>query len=101
MERGLQEDGKGRKYAILIDRSGTEEMSIILGPPEGVVDELGLPEPFATTLHNILYDRGLLTYKDIAANQKVAIGALQEALAINAQKLVEAYFHFENETASP
>ena len=97
MERGLQIDQKGRKYATLVDRSGVEEMSIILGPPPDLMDSLKLSEPFATTLHNVLYERGLFTYKDIAANQKTAVGALQEALGIDVQKLVEAYYHFETE----
>lgn len=93
MEKKETIDEKGRKYLVLSD--GTNEIPI--GPPEGIVDRMGLPEPFATILHNVLYQRGLMSYRDIAAG-KQAIGALQEALSIDAQKLVEAYLKFETET---
>ena len=99
MERTIFTDGlTGRKSVVLVDRSGAEEMHIILGPPEGMVESLSLPEPFATRLHNILCDRGLLTYKDVATNQRALLGALQEALSIDVQTLAEAYFQFEKET---
>ena len=98
MNREVFVDGMtGRKSVVLVDRSGVEEMHIILGPPEGLVESLGLPEPFATRLHNVLCDRGLLTYKDVATNQKVLLGALQECFNIDVQKLAEAYFKFEKE----
>jgi len=99
MERTIFTDGvTGRKSVVLVDRSGTEEMHIILGPPEGLVESLDLPEPFATRLHNTLCERGLLTYKDVTGKQKVLLGALQEALNVDVQKLAEAYFKFEKET---
>lgn len=99
MQQIIFTDGvTGRKSVVLEDRSGAEPMHIILGPPEGLVEELGLPEPFATRLHNILCDRGLLSYKDVATNQKVLLGALQEALMIDVQRLAEAYYKFEKET---
>ena len=98
MERETFTDGlTGRKSVVLVDRSGTEEMHIILGPPEGLVEELGLPEPFATRLHNILCDREILTYKDVAKRQNQLLGALQEALSVDVQRLAEAYFKFEKE----
>lgn len=98
MERTVFTDGiTGRKSVVLVDRSGVEEMHIILGPPEGLVEELGLPEPFATRLHNILCDRELLTYKDVSRQQNKLMGALQEALSIDVQRLAEAYFKFEKE----
>ena len=43
----------GRKYEALVEGDNT----IIIGPPEGLVDEAGLSEPFATYLHNILHAR--------------------------------------------
>lgn len=97
MEKKIFTDGvTGRKSWVLAESIGQDETHIILGPPEGLVEELGLPEPLATRLHNILCDRGLLTYKDVAQNQRVLLGALQEALMIDVQKLAEAYFKFEN-----
>lgn len=88
---------EGRKYKVLVSPDEQQGGYIILGPPEGLVDSLGLPEPFATTLHNILYDRGMLNYKAIVANQKNAVGVMQEALNIDAQRLVEAFRNFEND----
>ena len=86
-------DEKGRKYEALSDGNGNV---IVLGPPEGLVDDMKLPEPFATTLHNILYARHIFHYKD-AQNRNNLIGALQEALNLDAQKLNEAFFKYQEE----
>jgi hypothetical protein len=87
----------GRLYAALQD--GDSHM--IVGPPEGLVDSLGLPEPFATNLHNILYERKLFTYRSVTNNHKVLFGALQEALNLDAQRLTEAFFNYEKEEVLP
>lgn len=84
----------GRKYKALADKS---QNAIPLGPPEGLVDDLGLPEPFATTLHNVLYARGILSYRDVVAKPRELQGALQEALSLDVQKLTEAYFKYSQE----
>lgn len=83
----------GRKYRALSDGTNT----ILLGPPEGLVDDLGLPEPLATNLHNILYARGLITYRDVAQRARELAGALQEALTLDTQRLHEAYFKYSQE----
>ena len=67
---------------------------IVEGPPEGLVDALELPEPFATRLHNSLYERGLLRYEDIVKRPRELQGALQEALQMDVQKLTETYFKY-------
>jgi len=87
----------GRKYMAYVSPDEQQGGYVVVGPPEGLVDSLGLPEPFATTLHNALFDRGLYNYKAIAANQKVAVGVIQEVLGMDAQKLVQAFFQFETE----
>ena len=84
----------GRKYRALADGSGN---AITLGPPEGLVDDLELPEPFATALHNTLYARGLMTYRDVTQQPRNLQGALQEALSLDVQKLTEAYFKYSQE----
>ena len=84
----------GRKYKAYSDGGGNE---ILVGPPEGLVDELKLPEPFATNLHNVLYARGLLTHRDVVKRPREIIGALQEALNLDAQKLQEMYFKYSQE----
>lgn len=86
-------DEKGRHYRAYRDG----DMTVILGPPEGLVDHLGLPEPFATSLHNILFRRGLMSYEAVSRNPNNLIGAIQEAVSIDAQRLTEAFFNFQKE----
>lgn len=87
----------GRKYKALVSPDEQQGAYVVLGPPEGLVDELGLSEPLATRLHNILYERGILTAKD-ATQRNAVLGALQEALQVDAQKIVETFFRFSTET---
>lgn len=84
----------GRKYRAQADGVGH---AIIIGPPEGLVDDMKLPEPFATSLHNKLYERGLFTYRDVAKDPRQIQGALQEAMLLDVQKLTEAYFKYSQE----
>lgn len=95
METIMHTDLKGRNYEAIQDG----ELLIIKGPPEGLVDSLNLPEPFATTLHNILYARRIFNSHDIAKDPRNLLGALQEALMLDVQKLTEAYFKFEQEVS--
>ncbi len=87
----------GRKYKAYVSPDEQAGAFVLVGPPEGLVDTLSLPEPFATTLHNILYKRGIFTYAD-AAKKNVILGALQEALQIDAQKLAEEFLKYEKVT---
>lgn len=91
MEQIEHIDELGRKYRAFSNGDGG---IIIVGPPEGLFEYFHLPEPFATDLHNILYSRGIFDYKTASRGQ-VLVGALQEALLIDAQKLLEAYFRNE------
>lgn len=86
-------DELGRKYKAY--SSGDEVL--IIGPPEGLVDELELPEPFATRLHNIMFARGFISYADVAKANSNLMGALQEALSIDVQRLNEVFFRHEKE----
>lgn len=87
----------GRLYEALQDG----DARIIVGPPEGLVDALNLPEPFATNLHNSLYGRRLFNYRTVTAQHKSLQGALQEAMNLDIQRLTEAYFNFEKEEVVP
>ena len=91
MNQIVHTDSKGRRYRAF--KNG--EDVIVSGPPEGLVDSLKLPEPFATKLHNILYDRGIYTFADISRNPNNLKGALQEALTLDMQILSEAFFNYE------
>lgn len=82
----------GRKYRAISDGNGG---AIVQGPPEGLVDLY--PEPFATALHNVLYARGLFTHRDVVQRPRELIGALQEAMTLDAQKLQELYFQYSQE----
>lgn len=84
-----------RKYRALQD--GDQLMKI--GPPEGLVDEMDLPEPFATRLHNALYRRHVYTFAE-ASKGTVLFGALQEALNVDVQRLSEVFASFEKEVVS-
>jgi len=86
-----------RKYKAYVSPDEQKGAYIIIGPVEGLVDALGLPEPFATRLHNILYERGILKYED-ARKPHVLIGALQEAYNVDAQLILEKFSEFEKET---
>ena len=94
MEKIVHIDDKGRKYDAW---KGADDLIIIIGPPEGLVDSLNIPEPFATNLHNVLHARNLFHYKDVASKPQSLIGALQEALSIDMQRLSEAFFRYEQE----
>lgn len=95
MEHAEWTDPKtGRKYQVLRDNAGNE---LVIGPPEGLVDVLHLPEPFATQLHNVLYARGLWNSAAVKTDPRALLGALQEALMLDVQKLTEAYFQYEQE----
>jgi hypothetical protein len=93
MERIVHTDENGRRYDAW---KSANDMVIIIGPPEGVVDAIGLPEPFATRLHNCLHARGVFTLRE-ASKTNILLGALQDALSIDVQRLNEAYFRYEEE----
>lgn len=84
---------KGRNYEAWVEG----KQKIIIGPPEDLMDSLGFPEPFATRLHNILHARGFLNYSDVQKRSKELIGALQEALLVDAQLLTQEYFKYSQE----
>lgn len=92
-------DTKGRKYRVqLPDEASDEEAAsgIPVGPPD-VVDDLGLPEPIATRLHNQLHSRGLWNYSDVRKRPGAVQGALQSALQVDVQMLAEAFQRYEQE----
>jgi len=88
----------GRKYKILLP-TGSEnpDLGILVGPPN-FVDELGLPEPFATRLHNQMFNRGLFTLADAQKKSKEIQAALQSALRVDAARIIDAYNQAEKET---
>lgn len=88
--RDVERDG--RKYRVYIDG----ENEIIIGPPEGFVDQFGFPPEMATKLHNCLFVRGILNYKEAARKPMEVLAALQEVLAVDAARIVQAFYDSEN-----
>lgn len=91
MNRQTITDTKGRNYEAWVGDNG---MNVIIGPPEGLVDELNLPEPFATRLHNTLHARGFLTIADATRKPQMLQSALQETLQIDIQSIQTAFLKF-------
>lgn len=87
----------GRKYRAYVSNETTSGTHVIIGPPEFLVDSLGLPLETATRLHNILYDRGIMKYED-AAKRGVLPGVMQELFALDAQLLLEKFNEFQKES---
>lgn len=87
----------GRKYKAYVSPDEQSGAFVIIGPPENMTDELGLPADIATKLHNVLYERGVFTYAD-AAKKNVLIGVIQEVYLLEAQRLLEQFANYEKET---
>lgn len=92
MEKINHTDEKGRKYSAFSNGEGNV---IIIGPPEDLVDSMGLPEPFATNLHNALFSRNIFTYSDACKARNGLVGVIQEIMLVDAQKLLEAFSKYD------
>ena len=91
-------DERGRMYLSRLENHEPDEdapQGILVGPPD-IVDVLGLPESIGTALHNQLFHRGLFTLRDVQKKPQVVVGALQKALNVDAQKIMQAYHEYEN-----
>lgn len=85
-------DDRGRLFKVLIPDGDPIERArhgIVVGPPE--LDDLGLPESVMVELHNQLYYRGLFTFVEVNKRRMDVIGALQAALSVNVNKIIEIY----------
>ena len=88
---------KGKKYLVALP-NGVENINlgIPIGPPD-ITDELELPEPIATRLHNQFFDRGLFSLKDLQRKPNEAQAAIQSALRLDAARIVTAFAEAEKE----
>jgi len=99
MKQVTYEDERGRKYLVELDDNDPEEdayLGIPIGPPD-VVDELELPDPFATRIHNMLFEKGLWSINELRKQPKALHGVLQAALKIDVQTLHTAYVNYSQE----
>lgn len=93
------EDERGRKYRVRLPDGVPDEdaeMGIPIGPSE-VVDKLGLPEPFATRLHNMFFDYQLWDIKEVRKKPKILFHLLQRALKVDVQLLMDAFRELERD----
>ena len=94
----VEHEVKGRKYLVeLPEDSDNTDLGIMIGPPD-FVDELNLPEPFATKLHNQMFSRGLFSLADLRRRPAEVQAALQSAFKLDAATIVNAYHEAEKET---
>lgn len=85
-------DERGRKYKVILPPNAPDEdveLGIPVGPPD-IVDAIGYPEPFATRLHNALFDHELWTIRDIRKNPKILQSLLMRVLKVDIQILMDA-----------
>ncbi len=92
MNQSSYVDEQGRYHAVLLP-NGTNEKDaakgLPLGPPS--LESLGLPEEVETRLHNELFARKLFTGKDVRKRRIDVFGALQAALKVDIEKVVQIY----------
>lgn len=62
---------------------------IVVGPPD--LTQLGLPEEVTTRLHRELYVRGIITRRDARAKRSEVHAALQAALRVDAERIIQLY----------
>ena len=67
------------------------QYGIMIGPPPDLVDDLEIPEPFATRFHNQLYMRGILTYVEAVKHKLDIFSAWQAALSVDTEMILEAF----------
>jgi hypothetical protein len=95
--RKVEHEVEGKKYLVsLPEGADNVDLGIELGPPN-FTDSLELPEPFATKLHNQMFDRGLFTLDDLRRRSREVQAALQSALRLDAATIINAYAEAEKE----
>lgn len=93
------EDELGRKYHVYLPEGISDvdaHLGIVIGPPD-IVDDLELPEPLATRLHNVLHRRGLWNYDEVQKRPKELLASWQEALRVDIQTLQLSFKKFQEE----
>lgn len=92
-------DERGRKLRVELPDGAPDTdapMGIVIGPLE-VVDQMNLPEPFATRLHNALFDREIFRSIDIQRKPGAVQGAIQSALSLDTASIYEAFLTIEKQ----
>ena len=85
---------QGRMFKVHVPDDCTPEKyqyGIMIGPPPDLVDNLEIPEPFATRFHNQLYMRGILTYVEAVKHKLDLFSAWQASLSVDTKTILEAF----------
>lgn len=85
---------QGRLFKVIVpDDCPVEnyQYGIVVGPPVDLVDNLGLPEPVATRLHNAFYMRGFLSYLNVVQRKQDLFSAWQSALNVDTETILEGF----------
>lgn len=92
MKDVLFTDHLGRKFKVQAPDDLEEKdykYGVFIGPP--LLCNLGLPVQIEIELHNQLYNRGIFTLRDAKKRRHEVIAALATVLAIQADRILEAY----------
>lgn len=92
MREATHTDKKGRKWAVWIPDQAPDSdaaMGIPIGPPS--LESLGLPRELEIKLQNELYARRLWRLRDVNQRRQDVVSAIQAALRLDAQKIIDLY----------
>lgn len=93
-ERAVYEDETGRKWAVLVPlgRAVDAAQGVVIGPPDLRDSGLAhLPESLLLALHNELFNRGLLTERDLVGRGQELQAAFMAVLRADVGALRDAY----------
>ena len=99
MNQSSYVDEEGRYHAVLLPNGTGEDdaaRGLPLGPPS--LESLGLPQDIEVRLHNELFARRLFTGKDVRKRRIDVFGALQAALKVDIEKVVQIYLAQEGKS---
>lgn len=84
--------GEERRFVMLVPEGAPQNTwgaGIVVGPPD--LTDLGLSEEVTTRLHNELFARGIIRRDDARFHRAEVHAALQSALRIDAERIVQLY----------
>lgn len=100
LKRASWTDPEGRKKVVLIpEESDQAEMGIPVGPPD--LTKLGLPLELEVRLNNELVNRGIITDIDALRNRSEISLAIQSALKLDANRVLDMYLPEGFQNAKP
>lgn len=96
MKESQYQDKVGRWWKVLVpdNSKGGISQGIPIGPPS--LEGLGLPESIEIAIHNELFARRIFISVDIKRNRADVLAAIQGALKIDSQKILDLYLNWES-----